>query len=228
MVSLVSWLISAIIEVFKGPLGVFLVSLVSNSIPFVSIPYLGIVAGYALVNRAPLAEAILVLISGLGATIGKLVIYLMGKAARSGLSEKTKKNVELLSRLAKRSTFLAIFLLAATPVPDDILYIPLGIMKYPLLPYFIAILLGKLIITSAVVVYTSYISYFTVVDLYTVPIWVVLTIALIYVIIKTDWYHVINEVSTYGVKGAMVRLLHYVTHQLKIKLIKSGSKASDS
>ncbi len=218
------WLITAIVGIFKGPLGIFLVSLVSNSIPFVSVPYLGIVAGYALVNRDPLAEAVLVSVSALGASIGKIIIYLLGEAARTGLSEKTRKNVELLSKLAKRSTFLAIFILAATPVPDDILYIPLGIMKYPLFPYFLAILLGKLIITLAVVLYTSYISYFTVLNLYTVPVWVALTIALIYVIIKTDWYHVLNEVSTYGVKGAMKRFLHYLSHQLRAKLIKPDSK----
>lgn len=226
MVSSLEWLVTAIIEIFKGPLGIFLVSLVSNSIPFVSVPYLGIVAGYALVNRDPLSEAILVSVSALGASIGKIIIYLLGKAARTGLSEKTRKNVELLSKLAKRSTFLAIFILAATPVPDDILYIPLGITKYPLLPYFVAIFLGKLIITSAVVLYTSYVSYFTVLNLYTVPIWVVITIALIYVIIKTDWYHVLNEVSTYGIKGATKRFLHYITHRLRARLIKLGCKDS--
>ena len=224
MVRLVSWLISTIIEIFKGPLGIFLVSLVSNSIPFVSIPYLGIVAGYVLINKGSATEAVLVVTSALGASIGKLVIYMLGEAARTGLSEEAKKNVKLLTELAKKSTFLAIFILAATPVPDDILYIPLGVMKYPLLPYFIAILLGKLIITTVVVVYTSYISYFMALNLYTVPIWTALTALLVYVVIRTDWYHVLNEISAYGVRGATLRFLSYVFKKFRVWLsrLRSG------
>ena len=215
-----NWLISLIIEIFKGPLGIFFISLISNSIPFVSIPYLGIVAGYALIIKDPLKQAVFVLISAVGASIGKLIIYYLGKAARTGLSKKSRQNVELLSKLAKRSTFLAIFILAATPLPDDILYIPLGIMKYPLLPYFTAILLGKTIITSLVVIYTSYISLFAELNLYTIPLWVILTAALIYIIIKIDWYHVLSEVSNYGARKATARFFHYLVDKMKIKLLR--------
>jgi membrane protein DedA with SNARE-associated domain len=41
----------------------------------------------------------------------------------------------------------AIFIMAATPLPDDILYIPLGLMRYELPKFFTFCLLGKIVLT---------------------------------------------------------------------------------
>jgi membrane protein YqaA with SNARE-associated domain len=209
-------IISAVLKLVGGPIGIFLVSLMSNSIPFVTIPYLGIIAGYSVFYRDLGSQIMLIMSSSLGAASGKIVVYFLGSAARRGLSENSKRNVELFKRLARRSLFLAILFLAATPLPDDILYIPLGLMKYPILPYFTAILIGKVIITSVVVVYASWITAFATSNLYTIPLWIVLTAILIYVVMKINWYSVIEEVSNKG-------LYRYVSDILKSIMHKSGS-----
>ncbi len=205
-----------VLKLVGGPIGIFLVSLLSNSIPFVTIPYLGIIAGYTVFYRDLWSQILLITSSSLGAATGKIVVYFLGSAARRGLSENSKRNVELFKKLARRSLFLAILFLAATPLPDDILYIPLGLMKYPILPYFTAILIGKVIITSVVVVYASWITTFAINDLYTIPLWVGVTVALIYVVMKIDWYSVVEEVSDKGI-------CRYVSDILKSILHRSGS-----
>ncbi|MCD6323900.1 MAG: VTT domain-containing protein [Desulfurococcales archaeon] len=197
------WVVDAILRFVGGPPGIFLVSMVSNSIPFVTVPYLGLIAGYSLIYRDPLGVAILIVVSSLGAASGKIVVYYLGAVARKGLSEISRRNVELFQRLAKRSLFLAIVVMAATPLPDDILYLPLGMMKYPLLPYFIAILTGKVVITSVVVFYASWITQTASNNVFLVPVWVVVTVILVYLVLKTDWYRVIDKLTRAGVRGAV-------------------------
>jgi membrane protein YqaA with SNARE-associated domain len=204
---------SAILKLVGGPVGIFLVSLISNSIPFVTIPYLGIIAGYSVFYRDLWAQIMLITSSSLGAATGKIVVYFLGSAARKGLSETSKRNVELFKKLARRSLFLAILFLAATPLPDDILYIPLGLMKYPILPYFTAILIGKVIITSVVVVYASWITAFATSNIYTVPLWIALTVVLIYIVMKIDWYNVLEEVSDKGFFKYVSDVLRNIMHR---------------
>ncbi len=47
----------------------------------------------------------------------------------------------------KRWAFLLLFVAAATPIPDEPVVIPLGLMKYNLAKFFTAFFLGKLSIT---------------------------------------------------------------------------------
>jgi len=136
---------------------IFLSSLASNSIPFVGVPYL-IGIGIA-VSRMSLVDAVeAVVLSALGAAIGKIVVYFFGSAFRIKMSAETKKNLETFYRLFKGSLFLAIIIFAATPLPDDLLYIPLGMSRYPLAPYFIAVFVGKIVMTGASCLYLGGIS----------------------------------------------------------------------
>jgi membrane protein DedA with SNARE-associated domain len=128
-------------------LGIFLLSLIANSIPFVGLPYLNV-----LVLMTPFMEswelAIVAVLSALGATLGKLVIYFLGRGVGHTLPEKSRENLFFFQKLLRRWGILAIFLFAASPLPDDVLYIPLGMAKYKLHHYFLAVLFGKVIVTS--------------------------------------------------------------------------------
>jgi len=50
-------------------------------------------------------------------------------------------------KLFDRHGPIIIFLFALTPLPDDLLFIPLGVMRYPFLKAFIPALLGKTLMT---------------------------------------------------------------------------------
>ncbi len=45
------------------------------------------------------------------------------------------------------SVFLAAFLFAASPFPDDVIFIPLGVMRYSPLKIFISLFTGKFVLT---------------------------------------------------------------------------------
>ncbi|MEM0088237.1 MAG: VTT domain-containing protein [Archaeoglobaceae archaeon] len=136
---------------FQYP-GIFLISLISNSIPFVSLPYLNFL--FALSPFFSFEDLVVVsILSALGASIGKIFVYTIGAGMRLTLSEKTKENLMFFEKIFKKWGFFAIFLFAASPLPDDVLYIPLGIAKYRISYYFLAVFLGKLVITSYVLVF---------------------------------------------------------------------------
>ena len=210
-----SSVVNAILAFIGGPVGIFLVSMVSNSIPFVTIPYLGIVAGYSFIYTDPISRIILIVSSAAGATTGKIVVYFLGTAFRRGLGESSKKNIELFKKVARRSLFVAIVIFASTPLPDDILYIPLGLMKYPLPQYVLAIFIGKVVLTSIVVAYASWITAVATTQIYTVPILIAVTVLLTYLILKIDWYNVINTLYGKGLIPACQVLLKEVAGIMK-------------
>ena len=172
-----------------GYLGCFILSVLSNLIIFVPIPYLLIVVWLSTV----LDPWILAIVSGFGATLGKVIIYHIGVGGRKLLSENQKKKLEFAKQIMNRYGALAVFIFAVTPIPDDILYLPLGMMQFDLLRFFFYCLLGKIVLTAIIAVGGHY-SYKWVSYLLGggESIWasiliVVFIIASIYVTVKIDW-----------------------------------------
>ncbi len=126
-----------------GLLGVFILSIVGNAVPYSTIPYLFVVVALTKVYH-PL---ILGVVSGIGSAIGKLVIYGFGLGIRKVISDKQLKKFERFVNEWRRGTFLLIFLFAATPSPDDVIYVPVATARYPLWKFFTAVALGKVVLT---------------------------------------------------------------------------------
>lgn len=89
------------------------------------------------------------IIGGLGAALGELTAYMIGygakKIAESRRSE-VLRNVDGFGKVIlnnKKRTPLYVFLFALTPLPDDILFVPLGMIKYPAWKCIIPGWLGK-------------------------------------------------------------------------------------
>ena len=92
-----------------GVLGVFIVSFLGNVIPYSTIPYLFFIVVYtAFIHDIGVKIAIIVS-GGLGAALGKLVVYYIGRTARIILSEESRRNIELFTRLAGRGIFFAVY-----------------------------------------------------------------------------------------------------------------------
>lgn len=206
--------LEALIDAIKGAIGgfpgIFVISLVSNSIPFVGIPYLAVVAGYATIYTSLIDRALLIISSAAGAAVGKIIIYFLGSAVRFKLSKESEENLRTFLRLAKRSMFLAIVIFASTPLPDDLLYVPLGIMRYPLPQYFLAIFIGKVVLTTVVIYYLGWVIEQTMnsespaVSIATV----ILTAYLTYLALKIDWGEVLKELERRGVAGAIAKVVN--------------------
>lgn len=128
-----------------GYLGIFLVSLGVNLLPFTS-PSNMVLAG-AIMFLLPAINPFLVGLSvALAASIAKTGHYYIA----SYLSSKTRNRTEKLQSYGRklgRWGALAAFVAAATPIPDDPIVIPLGLARYSPIKFFVAYLLGKALIS---------------------------------------------------------------------------------
>ena len=126
-------------------LGVLLSSFLLNLIPFASPSNLLIASNVALlVNSDPFTIGFLV---ALGSASAKFIHYIITFFISGHLGEKQRKQLEAKWSRVRRWAFLALFVVAATPVPDEPVVIPLGLLKYNPAKFYIVYFLGKLIIT---------------------------------------------------------------------------------
>lgn len=135
-----------------GYFGVFLMSLLGSTSIFFPIPYTVVL--FTLGSIEAFNPILIALASGLGSAIGEFSGYLLGLGGRKIISDKSKRNVEFLLRVFGKYGPLATFIFALTPLPDDLLFIPLGMMRYSFLKAFIPALAGK-ICMSLIIVYSA-------------------------------------------------------------------------
>ena len=137
-----------------GYLGLTIVSFFGSLIPFVPIPSFILVATMAAGEQFDIH--VLVLIAAITSTAAKQIIFYASYGGRKIISEKTKKRMKPFQKLVKRYGASAAFVAAATPIPDDIIYIPLGLAKYNPKRFFVATLLGKIVLFYVIVLISHY------------------------------------------------------------------------
>ena len=137
-----------------GYLGLTIVSFFGSLIPFVPIPSFVLVATMAAGEQFDIH--VLVLIAALTSTAAKQIIFYVSYGGRKIISEKTKKRMKPFQKLVKRYGASAAFVAAATPIPDDIVYIPLGLAKYNPKRFFVATLSGKIVLFYVIVLISHY------------------------------------------------------------------------
>ena len=137
-----------------GYLGLTIVSFFGSLIPFVPIPSFILVATMAAGEQFDIH--VLVLIAAITSTAAKQIIFYASYGGRKIISEKTKKRMMPFQKLVKRYGGSAAFVAAATPIPDDLVYIPLGLAKYNPKRFFVATLLGKFVLYYVIVLISHY------------------------------------------------------------------------
>jgi len=137
-----------------GYLGLTIVSFFGSLIPFVPIPSFVLVATMAVGEQFDIH--VLVIIAALTSTAAKQIIFYVSYGGRKIISEKTKKRMLPFQKLVKRYGGSAAFVAAATPIPDDLVYIPLGLAKYNPKKFFVATLLGKFVLYYVIVLISHY------------------------------------------------------------------------
>lgn len=135
----------SLIETY-GYFGIFLVSLTEASTIVFPLPFSIII----FTAGAILNPFLVGLSAGLGASIGEFTGYVLGFGGRKVIEKRYKKDIRKAEKLfQKYGGFLVIILFAATPLPDDIVGILGGTLNYPLKKFFIAVLIGKIILNLA-------------------------------------------------------------------------------
>jgi uncharacterized membrane protein YdjX (TVP38/TMEM64 family) len=120
-----------------------------NLIPFAGPSNLFIASNFALILGVadPATLVAIGFLVALGAALAKSIHYLVAFFVSKHLSGKQRQRLDAEALKVKRWAFLLLFVAAATPIPDEPVVIPLGLLKYSPVKFFAAFFLGKLSIT---------------------------------------------------------------------------------
>jgi membrane protein DedA with SNARE-associated domain len=101
---------------------------------------------------------ILAIVGAVTATLAKQIIFYVSYGGGRIISEKTRKRMRPFERLVKKYGGAVAFVAAATPIPDDLVYIPLGLAKYNPRRFFLATLAGKFVLSYIIVIAAHFIG----------------------------------------------------------------------
>jgi len=169
-------------------LGVFIISFIGSMSVVFPIPYTIVI----LFLGTMLDPFFIAISGGLGSALGEFFGYLLGYYGRTAVSEERRKKMDYMVKLFDSYGPVAIFLFALTPLPDDLLFIPLGVMHYPFWKAFVPALLGKTLMTF-ILAYSGQQSIELIKTIFGGFGWigtiitVVLLVLIIVAMIKIDW-----------------------------------------
>jgi membrane protein DedA with SNARE-associated domain len=169
----------------------FAVAFGLNLIPFAGPSNLLIASSAAIgfVNPS-FAELLFIgFIIAIAAALAKGIHYMITFFVSGHLSEKRQARLDADGVKVKRWAFALLFIAAASPIPDEPVVIPLGLMKYSPAKFFSAYFLGKIAITipGAILgnfagdIFSAYLS-----PVFMVIISIVLTVVVTVILIKVD------------------------------------------
>ena len=137
-----------------GYIGLTLVSFFGSLIPFVPLPSFLLLATMSVGDQFDLH--VIALISAFTATGAKIIVFSVSYGGRRIIGEKSRKRMRPFERLVKKYGAGAAFFAAATPIPDDLIYVPLGLAKYNPKRFIIATLAGKIVLSYVIVFAAHY------------------------------------------------------------------------
>ena len=187
-----------------GYVGLGLVSFFGSLIPFVPIPSFLLLATMSVGHQFDIH--ILALLSAITSTVAKQIIFTVSYTGRRIITEKTKQRMMPFQRLVKRYGGAAAFVAAATPIPDDLVYIPLGLAKYNPKRFFLATLSGKIILNYVIVLVSHFLGV-SLVEPYLEQVENPLTIyvgfivfavaltAIVVLMFKLDWHKILGKAA---------------------------------
>ena len=185
-----------------GYLILALVNFFGSLIPFVPLPGFLLLATMSVGDQYDLH--VLALLSAITATVAKQIIFFVSFSGRRIMNEKTRKRMRPFERLVKKYGAAAAFVAAATPIPDDIIFVPLGLAKYNPKRFFIATLTGKIVLSYIIVFISHYIGLSFIEPFLeniddTTPVYIGIIIfgaimtAVIVLLLKLDWVRIMGK-----------------------------------
>lgn len=187
-----------------GYLWLGLLSFFGSLVPFVPVP------SFILLSTMSVGDTfnlhILAILSAILSAGAKLIIFYVSYRSRRIIDQKTLKRIKPFQRLVKRYGAVAAFVAAATPIPDDMVYVPLGLAKYNPLRFFLATVTGKLLLHYIIVIVAHYLG-LSVIEPYLEEVTDVSVVyvgmiifgisltAVIFVVLRLDWEKILGRIA---------------------------------
>lgn len=187
-----------------GYFGIFLLSLTGALSIFVPIPYTVII--FTLGSTSSFEPLLIAAAAGLGSAVGEFSGYLLGFGGRKAIGGRYKRKMEFLVKIFDRYGPIAIFIFALTPLPDDLLFIPLGVMRYNPWKIFVPALIGKFCM-NLIVVYSGRFSIQIIKNIFGIEseltgaligitIALILLVTIFIIMFKVDWEKIFEKYAS--------------------------------
>lgn len=185
-----------------GYLSLILVNFIGSLVPFIPLPGFLLLATMSVGDKFDLH--VLALTSAIAATAAKQIIFFISYEGRRIIKQSTRERMRPFERLVKKYGAAAAFFAAATPIPDDLVYIPLGLAKYNPKRFLIATLAGKLVL-SYVIVFSSHYLGLSLIEPYVedidspIPIYIGIAIfgasmtIVVVLLLRLDWRRILGR-----------------------------------
>ncbi|TFG26509.1 hypothetical protein EU528_14270 [Candidatus Thorarchaeota archaeon] len=132
--------------ILSGYFGLLLICFIINMIPFLS-PSNMVLAGAAMLLLPGYNPILVGIIVAVAATAAKLIHFFIVRGSRAVLSEERLKSLDSERKRVEKWGALALFIAAASPVPDDPLIVYVGLTKYNTVKFTISYFIGKVAVT---------------------------------------------------------------------------------
>lgn len=185
-----------------GYLGILIISFVGSLIPFIPVPYFPLLITASF--NSNFNPHLIAIVSAAGVVAAKTIIFFASYYGRKVLSDKTKHRMLPLQKLVSRYGWPGAFIAAATPIPDDLVYIPLGLAKYSPWKFATATFAGKFLMNEAIVWSSIFLGrpfVESILEETTDPTWLIVGAAVsiavlavtVYYSLKIDWAKIIGR-----------------------------------
>jgi membrane protein DedA with SNARE-associated domain len=187
-----------------GYIGLTLVSFFGSLIPFVPLPSFLLLATMSVGDQFDLH--VIALISAFTATGAKIIVFSVSYGGRRIIGEKSRKRMRPFERLVKKYGAGAAFFAAATPIPDDLIYVPLGLAKYNPKRFIVATLAGKIVLSYVIVFASHYFGLSLVEPLFEdiedvrpiyigIAVFAAIMTSVVILLLKLDWQRIMGRLA---------------------------------
>lgn len=129
-----------------GYLSLLIICFVINMIPFIS-PSNMVLAGAAMLLLPTFDPIMVGVIIAISATSAKLIHFYVIRGSRMILSKERLESLDKEKQRVEKWGVVALFIAAASPVPDDPLIVYVGLTKYNTPKFLLSYFLGKVLVT---------------------------------------------------------------------------------
>ncbi|MGY5872092.1 MAG: VTT domain-containing protein [Candidatus Thorarchaeota archaeon] len=143
MQDIITFISSMILE---GYFGLLIICFIINMIPFLS-PSNMVLAGAAMLLLPGFDPIMVGVVIAISATAAKLIHFIVVRGSRMVLSEERLQSLDSEKQRVEKWGAFALFIAAASPVPDDPLIVYVGLTKYNTAKFIISYFFGKVAIT---------------------------------------------------------------------------------
>jgi len=177
-------------------LGVFFISFIGSLSIVFPIPYTIVILFLGSQGWNPFLLAIA---GGLGSALGEFSGYALGYYGARFISKERRRKMDFFVKIFDRYGPVAVFLFALTPLPDDLLFIPLGILRYKFWKTFIPCLIGKFLMCFLLAYFGRLFENLARLIFGEEGSWIGITITIaallviVYILLKVDWEKIFEK-----------------------------------